>query len=545
MSKVADYLQEHVVGEVMTSADARESFTTDASIFAVQPAIIIYPRNENDVRKTARFTWQLAERGRVIPLTARGLGSDLSGAALGAGIMIVFPAHQHRILELDGKSGDVTVEPGINYGKLQQALITHGRFLPCYPSSLEYSTIGGAVANNAGGERSYKYGTTRDYVKSMRVVLANGEVIETRRLSKRELNKKLGLNSFEGELYRQLDVLIEEHHDVIAKMDKQVSKNSTGYAINQVKHKDGSFDLSPLIIGSQGTLGLVTEVVLATESHTPQTTLVMAQFNSLDNLQEVLDKLHKLSDKPCSIEMVDKTALHAVDESSPALLRDIVGDNDPDMLLFVEFDNQQDRAQKKAVKKLTKLLDHHDVVYRVETDQETKEELYRVRAVSATILASNKGQAKALPVIDDATVPASKLVEFIKAARGLFKSQGLEVAMWGHAGDGNIHAQPFLDVGELGDRQKLFKLFEQYYELVIKHGGVPTGEHGDGRLRAALLHKVYDAETYEVFSKVKHIFDPHGTLNPGVKIDVTLDDTKRQLRTDYNLGHMYSHMPRT
>src|ERR1700712_6027368 len=130
MSKIAQYLQEHLIGEVMTSVDARRYFATDNSIFSLPPAVIVYPRNENDVRKTARFTWQLAERGRVVPITARGNGTDQSGAALGSGIMMVFPAHLNRILELDSRTGSVTVEAGINYGKLQQTLKTHGRFLP-------------------------------------------------------------------------------------------------------------------------------------------------------------------------------------------------------------------------------------------------------------------------------------------------------------------------------------------------------------------------------------------------------------------------------
>ena len=190
MSKVAHYLQDHLVGEVMVSTDARRYFATDASIFQLAPAVVVYPRNENDVRKTARFTWQLAERGRVIPMTARGSGTDQTGAALSSGIMMVFPAHLNRILELDTKINTVTVEPGINYGKLQQALNTHGRFLPPYPASLEYSTVGGAVANNASGEKSVKYGDTRKYVKNLRFVLANGEIIETGRLTKRELSTR-------------------------------------------------------------------------------------------------------------------------------------------------------------------------------------------------------------------------------------------------------------------------------------------------------------------------------------------------------------------
>src|SRR5258708_38393547 len=129
MSKLAHYLQEHITGEVVTSADARRYFSTDKSIFSVPPSLVVYPRTEQDVRKTARFTWQLAERDRVLPITARGGGSDLSGAAIGSGVILAFPAHMNRILELDSKSGVVTVEPGTNYGTLQQTLKTHGRFL--------------------------------------------------------------------------------------------------------------------------------------------------------------------------------------------------------------------------------------------------------------------------------------------------------------------------------------------------------------------------------------------------------------------------------
>ncbi|MGH7238355.1 MAG: FAD-binding oxidoreductase, partial [Candidatus Saccharimonadales bacterium] len=252
MSKVAHYLQEHLMGEVMVSADARRYFATDGSIFSVLPALVVYPRNENDLRKTARFTWQLAERGRIIPMTARGSGTDQSGAALGSGLVLVFPAHLNRIIELDQKTGQVVVEPGINFGKLQQTLITHGRFLPPYPASLEYSTVGGAVANNAGGEKSFKYGDMRGFVASLKVVLANGELIETGRLSKRELGKKLGLASFEGEIYRALDTLIEEQQTAIGQLDSAVTKNASGYDLTNIKTKDG-FDLTPLFVGSQGT----------------------------------------------------------------------------------------------------------------------------------------------------------------------------------------------------------------------------------------------------------------------------------------------------
>jgi len=284
MSKVAHYLQEHLVGEVVTSVDARRYFATDGSVFAVPPAMIVYPRNENDVRKTMRFAWQLAERGRSIPVTARGAGTDQGGGAIGSGIMLVFPAHMNRIVEFDSKSGTVIVEPGINYGKMQQTLETHSRFLPPFPASFEYSTIGGAIGNNASGEKSIKYGDTGNYVRALRVVLANGEVIETKRLSKRELSKKLGLSTFEGEIYRALDSLLEENHELLAATQLPVTKNVAGYNIADIKRPDGSFDLTPLFVGSQGTLGIVTEATLRTEPYNPETTLIVSHFDDVERL---------------------------------------------------------------------------------------------------------------------------------------------------------------------------------------------------------------------------------------------------------------------
>ncbi len=545
MSKVAHYLQEHLVGEVMTAADARQYFSTDGSIFSVSPSIVVYPRGENDVRKTARFSWQLAERGRVIPITARGLGTDQSGAALGSGIMMVFPAHMHRIIEFDGKSGDVTVEPGINYGKLQQTLHTHNRFLPPFPTSLEYSTLGGAIANNAGGERSVKYGTTRQYVKRLRVVLANGEIIEARRLSKRELNKKLGLNSMEGEIYRQLDALLEENQATVKKAVLPVTKNASGYALADVKSKDGSFDLCPLLVGSQGTLGIITEATLSTNPHNPNTTLIAVSVDDLSVLQEILMELQKFSDVPAAVEMVDKNMLEMVKAANPSGLDGLVEGALPKVMLFIEFDDASDRHQKKSAKKASKLLKHYQVNYQVETDTEAKEKYWKIRQAAASVLAQNQNGAKPVPVIEDGIVPIDKFKEFIDGIYAMFSALNLPVSVWGHAGDAHLHVQPLLNLGQVGDRQKLFKFIEDYYGLVVRLGGSTTGEHGDGRLRGPVLRQLYGDEVYNLFVQVKNIFDPHGILNPGVKVGVTLDDIKPLLRQEFDLAHLYDHMPRS
>lgn len=543
MNKIAHYLQEHLTGEVMTGDDARSYFATDASIFTLPPAIVVYPRSENDVRKAARFTWQLAERGRVIPITARGAGTDQGGAALGSGIMLVFPAHLNRILELDGKTGNVTVEPGINYGKLQQALHTHNRFLPPFPASFEYSTVGGAVANNAAGEKSIKYGSTRAYVKALRAVLANGEVIETSRLNRRELTKKLGLATFEGEIYRSLDTLLEENQALLEGLNLSVSKNTAGYALGEIRHKDGSFDLTPLLVGSQGTLALISEVTMTTEAHNPNTTLLTAFCDDLHVAEEILVELRKLSELPSAVEMIDEHVLQFVQEQNPNLLKGMVQSPFPKLVLLIEFDDSSERLQKRLARKVFKIFNHYQVPYELETDPHRKEELWTLRHSAALVLAHSDSSAKALPVIEDGIVPVERFSHYLEGVYQLFERYNLTPAVWGHAGDGNLHMQPFLDLSQVGDRQKIFKLASDYYSLIIDLGGSTSGEHNDGRLRGPYLSQLYGEEVYQLFQKVKQIFDPYGTLNPGVKINVALEDVKPLLRQEYSLSHLYDHLP--
>ncbi len=545
MSKVAHYLQEHLLGEVMTSADARRYFSTDASVLAMTPALVVYPRNENDVRKTARFTWQLAERGRVIPITARGAGTDLSGAALGSGIILSFPAHMHKILEFDSKSGVVTVEAGINYAKLQQTLHTHDRFLPPYPASVEYSTIGGAVANNSSGEKTIKYGDTRDYTRALRVVLANGEVIQTRRLNKREFSKKLGLATFEGEIYRALDTLIEDNQKTIDAALSGVTKNAAGYALSEVKRKDGSFDLTPLFVGSQGTLGIVTEASLETENYTPETALVVASFSSLEQAQAAVLELRGLDDMPSAMEMVDDQLLTLVERLAPNLLKDVVKKPFARVTMLIEFDVYGDRQQKKVVKKASKILERIGAEFHVETDPAQQEKYWTIRHSSAVIVGHAENGLKALPIIEDGIVPPERFREYLEGLYALFERAHLQAAVWGHAGDAHLHVQPFLDLSQVGDRQKVFRVMDEYTNLVLGLGGSISGEHGEGRLRAPYLAKQYGSEMYALFQKIKLIFDPYGTLNPGVKVNVSMDSVKALLRSGYSLDHLYGHLPRT
>ena len=543
MNKVAHYLQEHLTGEVMTSGDARKYFSTDNSIFSVTPSVIVYPKNENDIRKIARFAWQLAERGRIIPITARGNGTDLSGAAIGSGILMVLPAHLNRLLSWDDKEGLVTAEAGMNYGKLQQVLMTHGRFLPSAPASLEYSTIGGAVANNAGGIRSLKYGDTRAYVKGLRVVLSNGEIIETERLSKRDLNRKLGLASFEGEIYRSLDALLEENKEIVAKSVLNVTRNAAGYALADVKAKDGTFDLTPLLVGSQGTLGLVTETTLESVPFNAKRILTVAYLEELKDLQSAIIELRNLPDMPSAMELVDINLLNFVTDLNANLFNGILNRPYPKYVLLIEFDNANEHKMKKLLRKADKILAKYAKEHFSETDEAKQHEYWKLREASALLLAHNQGQLNPVPLIDDGIVPVDLLSQFIQSIYDLFGREHLDVAVWGHAGDGNLHIRPFLNLGQIGDRQKAFRMLDEFSRQICSMGGSTSGQYNDGRLRGPYLSQLYSEEVYQLFVKVKKIFDPYNILNPGVKLNVSLEEVKPLVRNSYGMTHIYDHLP--
>jgi FAD/FMN-containing dehydrogenase len=373
--------------------------------------------------------------------------------------------------------------------------------------------------------------------------LANGEVIQTGRLSKRELNRKLGLATFEGEIYRSLDKLLEENGDQLKQDPLLVSKNTAGYDLWDIKHKDGSFDLTPLLVGAQGTLGLTTEVTLSTEPYSPQTTLIAAHFDDSQVAEQAILELRDMTDPPSAVEMIDQNLLNFVDLHNPNLLKDVVPKPFKLLTLLIELDNPNERNQKRQTKKVQKILAKYEVDYQVERDEESQEALWKIRRSAATILAHSEGNNKALPIIEDGVVPADRFGAYLEGIYQIFSKHHLPVAGWGHAGDANLHVQPFLDLAQVGDRQKVFKLMDEYYTLVTSLGGSTSGEHGDGRLRGPYLEALYGPDIYKLFQQTKQIFDPYNILNPGVKIDVSLDSIKPLLRQDYDLRNFYDHLP--
>ena len=529
------------------SEKARDFFSTDASVFEVKPSLIVYPRTTNDIRKVARFSWQLAEKGHVLPITARGSGTDLTGAAIGKGIIMAFPAHLNKFLELDTKQRLVRIQPGVNFQSLQETLHTHGLFLPPYPASFQYSTVGGAIANNTAGEKSLKYGSMRRWVEKLEVVLANGEVIQTGRISKKDLSKKKGLPTLEGEIYRAVDGIVSENIELLDAQDDKlnVSKSSVGYDLVSVKHRDGSFDLTPLFVGSQGTLGIITEAIIKVAPYSPHSDLIVAGFNDIDSALQAVEIVRTLN--PDTLEMVDSNLLSfAMKHQGTVLPPELAPEGEtPAMVLFISSDDISDRARSKLTKRIQKSLKPLTASILVSTDPDEQEKLWSLRHAAAAVTNYDQGGKAALPIIEDGIVPAVAFNQFIAEVYQLFETHHLEVALWGHAGDANLHMQPLLDLKKLGDRQKVFKLMDEYYKLVLKLGGSIAAEHNDGRLRAPFVAAQVGEEIHALYEQLKTACDPHGTLNPGVKTGTTLKELVDILRDSYSLAHLAEHLPRT
>lgn len=541
MSKVAHYLQEHLLGEVTASPEVRRHFTHDASVLQLAPAVVVYPRNENDVRKSVRFAWQLAERGRAFAVTARGYGGGSAGAAIGSGLVLVFPAHMNKIEQLNTKKRFVTTQSGISYEVLQRVLLSHNLFLPPTPPNSARASIGAGIATNTMGEKSVKYGATDNYVQSLRVVLSNGEVIETSPCSKKELSHKLGLQTLEGSIYRSLDTLLEENGEFIRRGRERIRArhNASGYNLFDIK-KNGDFDLTPLILGSEGTLGIVTEVSFNLVPLPPKTSWAMISLDDLGDMYEVLPRLLEL--KPAAVDFLNRSAISEILAINPNQLKDLLSHPAAAIHLFIEFDEAKESDQKKALNQLAKITERAGGWLEICEDNEAKERFLKLHESISTILNFSQGKRRAVPVAEDISVPVDKLVEFLHKVESVYRAADLPSIAWGHAGSGVVRSQPLLDLNQTGDRQKLFKIQGSLYEAAVELGGSTSASAGDGRVRAPYISLVYGNELCELMLSVKKIFDPHGILNPGVKT-ATPDEIKGLMRTSYDVSRFADHLP--
>jgi len=530
MSKIADYLSERLTGEIATDIATRELFSTDGSIFKITPQLVIYPRTINDIRKIARFSWRLAERGQVVPLTARGHGSDPTGSAIGSGSILSLSDHMSQILEFDFKNQMLRVQSGLSFNALREAMATYGLFLPAKPSN-PTSTIGGIIAQGISGARSAKYGSILDQVDRLEIVLANGEIIETGRISKRELSRKKGLQTMEGEIYRALDTLIDENAEEILASSESAVLDKSGFPIYLVKGSDGSFDLTPLFVGSQGTLGIISQVILQLSFRPNEVTLMAFALNSKQDLTDLTEKIMTL--EPSKVEFIDVDALKLIEKISGDKRWKVLASEYSKTAILVEFD---DKNQSRKVKKLTKILSSVEIENsEIATEYEDQEKLRSIFEGKSTIMRFSDSGTAALPITSGIAIEPSQTSDFVTAAKKILKRNHLDGAIWGNLSNGIVTVMPLINLANLGQRQAVFKFMKSIRTKTLEFNGSVSGEFSEGRLNAPFAAEQHSEKMLEIFMKTKEIFDPYNILNPGVKIGTKQDELLDIMRKEYNI----------
>lgn len=541
MNRFATYLQKHLDGEVLVGEEIRDYFARDAGPLSVVPKIIVYPRHENDVSKVLSWCEQFAAKGVKMPVTVRGGGTDLTGASVGSGVILVLNSHLKNLLEFEGRRGLFRLQSGCDLGQWHQFLASQYRFFPPTKGAAPAATIGGAIANNSGSHYSEKYGLTNRYIRRLRVVLSNGEVIIAERLSRRQTLRKLNQSDFEGEVYRQLIQLWPRYDEQISQLPDNYH---TGYDLRGVRLADGGYNLVPLLAGSQGTLGVVTEAEVATRPFNPVPLAALLTCPNFKDLVALVFEIKK--QRPAAIEMFDKGALKAIDRLAPGFLGGYeLNLSKTAAVLLVEFDDHSYRRAWRKLKKVTKKARYYGVDCRVMSSFAQQQQVERLRGATSFILTdvSSSGNRPVMG-FEDAQVPLEQFEDFYRQAGEMFRKSRLNFAAWGNIGQGQLRLAPKLNLDDMAGRRRYLKLLESYLKLVRQHGGQSNTFHNDGRLRGPYLKQELEPDLYDIQKEIKNIFDPNNLLNPGVKFGADKADNLKRLKQQRGWGRFYQQLPR-
>ena len=513
MSKVATYLRGHLAGEVDFRTDLRAARARDAGILAIAPEMVVSPRNTSDIRKTARFSWQLSERGHALPLVARGAGYGINGGAVGRGAQISLAAHMNTIFEYDSKQRLARLQPGVTIQALQSALALQGTGVLALDGLDPRGTIGGAIADNAAGYLAGKYGSLAANVSQLEVVLANGDVLQTGKISKRELSRKKGQQDLEGDIYRGVETILEDYADEISTIHE---RDQTGYnSIARVRDRDGSIDLTPLFIGSQGTLGIISEMILRVDFRSQHLDTAALVFASADTARDMLDELRRFA--PAFVKYFDATLVRrAVQVGYKAPWFQEVGGKAPQAVILVGFDDFNARARAKGKKKLEKLCGSVADVSLV-LDDDARASLSPLLDIARYSTLPDRAGVGMPPLLSDWFVPPERFEDFTKALAALGNKLRVDLPI---AVDGLtelVSAYPLAPIAQASDRQKLMRLFDETARLVHQYGGAIVGQHSEGRLLSRFAYECIGARRVDMYRAIRKLFDPLGMLNPGVK----------------------------
>lgn len=585
-------IQNFFKGDIDNSEDTLIKYSHDASLLEVRPKIVLFPRDKEDVKKLVKWINENKnnkDKYGELSITCRCAGTDMSGGAIGESIILDFSRYMNKLiggpLPLKTKSiWEIAVEPGMFYRDFEKITLSKGLILPCYTASKSLNAMGGMYGNNSAGERTLKYGKMEDYILSAKVVFADGNEYVVKPLSKEELNNKINQGDFEGNVYKNIFNLINENKEEIDHAKPKVSKNSAGYYVwnvmnNQTKiqknfsgllqpstgtfpvqnSSEFSFDLNKLLVGSQGTVGIVTEMNLKLIPENKHSKLVAIFVNNTEPIGRLVTEI--LTENPETLETYDDKTMKLAVKFFPDFLKNkgLVGmmkfmfsflpefsmflsGGFPKLIILAEFAGEDEETiNKKCLKLVEKIKDFKLKIHITKSEAEANK-YWDIRRESFALLRKHVKGMRTAPFIDDIIVRPEFLPKFIPELNNILSKYKLTYTLAGHAGDGNFHIIPLMDFKRTDTAKIIMELGEKVYDLVVKYHGSITAEHNDGIIRTPYLKKMYGDRIVQIFEKVKNIFDPQNIFNPGKKVSTENNGgTKEYIATHIAVEHEAKH----
>src|SRR3989338_4703873 len=528
--RLAEEIRKFFKGEVYDDEITLKKYSRDASLFEIKPKLVIFPKDTDDLKALVR--WIGENPGHSV--TVRAAGSDMTGGPLNESIIADVSQHMNHADEIIGES--VAIQPGVFYRDFEKQTLAKGLILPCFPASKNLCALGGMISNNCAGERTLRYGKMENYVLESKIIFSDGKEYSIKPLNQTELEVKMAQEDFEGNIYKNLFELIEKNREILDQAKPKVSKNSAGYYL----WNGEIFDLNKLIVGSQGTLGIITEAKIKLIPEKAYHDMIALFFQSWNELPQVVNAI--LPYGPESLETFDDETLKLGIRFMPEIAKRansnffsfalkfipeaLIGARMfglPKLVILAEVAENTDEEVKTKVQKIIEAIKPFNVWHRIIEKDSEENKFWVMRRESFNLLRQHIGDKRTAPFVDDFCITVEKIPEFLPRALKILKDNGIVANIAGHAGNGNFHIIPLMDLKKASERAKIVAVYDKFYDLVAKFKGSISAEHNDGIIRTPYLSKMYSLEILELFKKTKEIFDPLNIFNPGKKVYGTLE----------------------
>jgi FAD/FMN-containing dehydrogenase/Fe-S oxidoreductase len=492
----------------------RHLYSRDASMYTITPQGVAFPRDADEVVAAVLTAAELA-----VPITPRGAGTSLAGQTVGSGLVLDFSRHMNKIVELDPDARTAYVEVGVVQDQLNRAAAAHGLMFGPDTSTSNRATIGGMIGNNSAGSGSVVHGMTIDHVRALDVVLADGTRARLEPVDAAEHARRAELSTVEGRLYRKLPELLRANASAIAKGFPPFWRRAGGYRLDRLAGET-PFDLAKFVVGSEGTLVVVTHALVDLVPKPRRTVFAVGHFTSTP--AAIAATQDALSCEPAQVELLDRTILDLSRQKIEyARLGDLLA-GDPEALLFVSFTGDDDAELAGKLDQITELWRRNGHGYetlRAVTPAQQAALLNVRKAGLGLLMAASTGTRRPLAFIEDTAVEPVHLAEYSTRVGEVLAKHGLTAGFYGHASVGCLHVRPFVDLANPDQVRTMRAVAKEIKDLVAEYGGANSSEHGDGLARSEFNREIYGDELYEAMRAVKRLFDPDNLLNPGKIVD--------------------------